>query len=263
MNAKLILLISVQSVSPLQLCFALRRVSRLVVVIALACASVFPMASYASEIHEAVRSGDLIRLRAILEKDSVLVDAKSKSDQSTPLHEAVRTGNFEAVRALIAAKADLDAKTSQGLTPLKLAKGLCRTNIASLLEANGAQMLEPPPKPRTWVVPAAQFPQPQRAFMPPYRLALRGDKALRIINNSRRTVSVRILSGNAGADLYIGPGASRSANVPSGNFELYYIFSDEPGALYKGDNVRLPSYAASGSITLGASLGNYSIRQAN
>ena len=261
MNAKLLQLISVQSVSQLQLCFALRRVIRLVVVIALACASVFPMASYASEIHEAVRSGDLIRLRAILEKDSALVDDKSKSDQSTPLHEAVRTGNFEAVRALIAAKADLDAKTSQGLTPLKLAKGLCRTNIASQLEANGAQMLEPPPKPRTWVVPTAQL--PQRASMPPYRSALRGDKALSIINNSRRSVSVRILSGGSGADLYIGPGGSRSASVPSGNFELYYIFSDEPWALYKGDNVRLPSYAASGSITLGASLGNYSIRQVN
>ena len=99
--------------------------------------------------------------------------------------------------------------------------------------------------------------------MPPYYSVLRGDKALSIINNSRRTVSVRILSGGAGADLYIGPGASRSASVPSGNFEVYYIFSDEPWALYKGDNVRLPSYAASGSITLGASLGNYSIRQVN
>ena len=261
MNAKLSQLISVQSVSLSPLSFALRKVSRPVVVFALACASVFPTPICASEIHVAARNGDLARLRALLEQTPVLVDDKSKGDQSTPLHEAVRAGNFEAVRVLIAAKADLDAKTSQGLTPLKLAKGLCRTNIASLLEANGAQMLEPPPKPRTWVVPTAQL--PQRASMPPYRTVLRGDKTLSIINNSRRTVSVRILSGGAGADLYIGPGGSRSASVPGGNFELYYIFSDEPWTLYKGDNVWLSSNIASGSITIGASFGNYSIRQVN
>lgn len=261
MNTTLIQLTSLKSSLPVDRCFSLRRSSLLALAMVFAYASPFLTSIYASEIHNAVRNGDLSKLSALLDKDPILVDDRAKGDQGTPLHQAVRSGNFEAARILIAAKADVNAKTSDGITPLKLAKGLNRTNIASLLEANGGEMLELPPKPRTWVDSAPQ--PPQRATMPPYLSALRGDKALRIINNSKRTVSVRILSGKAGTHLLIGPGSSRSANVPAGTFELYYIFSDEPWALYQGDNVSLPSNAASGSITLGASFGNYSIRQVN
>lgn len=260
MNEELTLL-PLATAAPFKSCRGPQQIRLLFIALALFWASGGSTLLRASEIHQAAREGDLSKVLLLLRGNPDLVHDLTADDRSTPLHEAVRGGHIEIVRAIIAAKSEVNAKTSYGYSPLKMAKIYRRTEIASLLEANGGQMLEPPPKPRTWVVPTTQL--PQRASMPRYRSVLRGDKELRIINNSRRTVSVRILSGDAGTDLYIAPGSSRSANMPTGNFALYYIFSDEPWTLYKGDNVWLSSNIASGSITIGASHGNYSIRQVN
>lgn len=216
----------------------------------------------ASEIHQAAREGDVLKVFSLLKENPGLVDDVTTDDHSTPLHEAVRGGSVEVVRALIIAKANVNAKTTYGLTPLKLAKGYVRTEIASILEANGGLLLEPPPQPPapTPIVPEAQV---QRAVMPRYTIPLRGDIEFCVVNSSKSAVTVRILSGNAGADLYIAAGARRSVLVPVGLYQLYYIFSDDPSALYQGDDVEIPWNATRVSIQLNTGHGNYSIRRVN
>lgn len=220
----------------------------------------FALLANASEIHEAVRRGDSAKVAALLRDNPKLVNDTTDDDQSTPLHEAARRGDMDVAQVLFTAKANLNAKTTSGLTPLKLARGYGRTKLAAFLEANGAELLEPPPQPEPVIVFS---PVAQPAALPFYRWPLRGDRELRIINSSKYMVTVRVISGLFGTHLRIVPGGSQSAWVSEGSYQLFYVFSDDPSALYEGDPVRVARNTASTSINLGVGRGNYSLRRVN
>lgn len=76
-------------------------------------------------VFDAVKAGDLDRLRELLAQDPDLVRAripehKSSAEQksATPLHVAIHGGNVEAARLLIEAGADLEARNAYGRTAL-------------------------------------------------------------------------------------------------------------------------------------------------
>lgn len=214
------------------------------------------------EIHAAVQEGDAVKVWKLLLARREAVHDLAAGDQSTALHDAVRHDRIVIARLLIVFGANVNAKTKYGYTPLKLAKGYGRTDLVALLEANGGLLLEPPPKARVQAVAPPQ-PQAHRAVMPRYATRLHGDKTLRIVNGSKTPVSVRVLAGNAGADLLVTPGSSRSVSVPEGVCELYYIFSSEPSVLYQGDDVYIAWDTASLTIQLNTSHGNYRLRRLN
>ncbi len=216
-----------------------------------------------SGIHEAVKAGDLDTVLVLLKKQPEVVNDVT-TDGSTPLHEAARSGELEIARALLVAGADVNPTTTLGYTPLKLATGYGKAEIAALLERNGGQVFEPPKMPLTRTHARVPLPQP-RAEMPRYTARLRGDKELRIVNSSKSTVAVRVLSGNAGADLFVAPGSTRSVSVPAGSCELFYIFSHEPWVLYQGDDVYIDNsrHTRGKFIQIGADEGNYRITRVN
>ena len=65
---------------------------------------------------DAVKAGDRARVRALLKQPAELT--RTEADGTTALHWAVRADDLETVRLLLAAGADVNAATREGITPL-------------------------------------------------------------------------------------------------------------------------------------------------
>jgi len=110
---------------------------------------------FGGEIHDAAKSGDLEQVKALLKADPNLVFIQDNSGW-TALHFGARNGHKDVVELLLANKADVNAKTKIGMTPLQVAlafssnarpaasqQGLTNTDyegIAELLIAKGADV---------------------------------------------------------------------------------------------------------------------------
>ncbi|MDH4270745.1 MAG: ankyrin repeat domain-containing protein [Candidatus Aminicenantes bacterium] len=89
----------------------------------------------AQEIFDAVRNGDLAKVKELIEKDPKLVNAKN-SLSATPLHIAAEVDHAEIAKYLIEKGADVHALNSYLLTPLN-DSGL---QVARILVENGADV---------------------------------------------------------------------------------------------------------------------------
>jgi hemoglobin len=76
--------------------------------------------------------GEVVRA---LVRAGAQVDAVSGAKRCTALHMAARRGNMEVAEALIECGADVHARDSVGVTPLKRAKNCRKAGVASLLAA--------------------------------------------------------------------------------------------------------------------------------
>lgn len=91
---------------------------------------------------KAAKNGDAQTVRDLLDADSALIDARD-TDGSTPLHCASWKGHTEVVSLLIARGADVNsqnANTHWGGTPLHAAAHANNTEIVRLLIARGADV---------------------------------------------------------------------------------------------------------------------------
>jgi ankyrin repeat protein len=92
------------------------------------------------EIIKAAKSGDLEKVKGLLETDPALVHARDK-DGSTPLHCAAWKGHQQVVELLLKAGADVNAQNTNdhwGTTPLHAAAHANQAAIAELLIERGA-----------------------------------------------------------------------------------------------------------------------------
>lgn len=84
-----------------------------------------------------VADGDAAAVRAAVEAAPRLLDATAERGGDagwTPLHEAVAEGDEQVVRVLVAAGADLGARTEVGRTPLQVALEAAPALVPALLE---------------------------------------------------------------------------------------------------------------------------------
>jgi ankyrin repeat protein len=95
-----------------------------------------PVALRAQEIFDAIRGGNIAKVKELVEKDLQLVKARN-ARQSTPLHVAVDSDNESMTRYLIEKGSDVNALNSNEWTPLFYAKTI---NIARLLVDKGADI---------------------------------------------------------------------------------------------------------------------------
>jgi len=84
--------------------------------------------AFAQDIFDAVRSGDLAKVKELVEKDPKLVKARN-ANQSTPLHVAVDVNNEPIAKYLIEKGAELNAVNRYNWTPLLYAKGKATVNL--------------------------------------------------------------------------------------------------------------------------------------
>lgn len=118
----------------------------------------------ADEIHEAARQGDVEVVSLLILEDRTLINRAEPNYGYTPLHIAIVRGDLDLVEVLVALGADLDVAARSGCSPLKLAIGLGKDQIADYLAEKGAQVAEPPrvvviPPPLPLIIP--QRPQPR------------------------------------------------------------------------------------------------------
>ena len=92
------------------------------------------MSIHAQGIFDAVRSGDLSKVKEIIEKDPQLVKARN-ANQSTPLHVAVDLGKESIAEYLIEKGSDVNSTNRYQLTPIFYVK---KAEIAKLLIECGA-----------------------------------------------------------------------------------------------------------------------------
>lgn len=98
-----------------------------------------PAAATVTEIHNASLSGDLVKVKELLEADPNLINAVDDEGR-TPLHLAAGSGHNEIVELLLAKGAAINAQKDDGMTPLHGAVGLKQTEVVKLLLDKGADV---------------------------------------------------------------------------------------------------------------------------
>ncbi len=91
-------------------------------------------------IHDAVRAGDLDKVKALVKESPDLVSSKDEKYGQTPLHVAAFNDRKDVAEFLLANKADVNAKAKNGSTPLHLAAAKGNKDIVELLLANKADI---------------------------------------------------------------------------------------------------------------------------
>jgi formylglycine-generating enzyme required for sulfatase activity len=89
------------------------------------------------EIHEAVRAGDLAKVKALLKDNPKLISSKGGD---APLHLAVESNNKEMVEFLLAHGARVNDRNAKGMMPLHLSVTSDNKDMAELLLAHGANV---------------------------------------------------------------------------------------------------------------------------
>jgi|WetSurMetagenome_2_1015567.scaffolds.fasta_scaffold80716_1 uncharacterized protein len=95
--------------------------------------------AFCGEIHDAARSGDLEKVKMLLNDNPELVSSKDDFGQ-TPLHKAMVFDRKDAVALLLTKKADVNARDYNGFTPLHCAAISGNIGIVKLLLANKADV---------------------------------------------------------------------------------------------------------------------------
>jgi ankyrin repeat protein len=92
------------------------------------------------QIYNAVREGDLPRVKQILANHPTLLNSQSNQYRMTPLHVAAHDGHLHISRHLVDRKCAVDPRDRDGATPLFLAAMKGHAEIVSLLIEHGADV---------------------------------------------------------------------------------------------------------------------------
>ena len=94
--------------------------------------------------------------------------------------------------------------------------------------------------------------------LPKYSAELKGGNEVRVRNPNGFSVQVALRSGAKGKDFSVPPKGSSSAFMPDGDYEIYFVYSNEPDSLYRGDSFVLRQNGVEIQIVQVVG-GNYSI----
>jgi len=75
--------------------------------------------------------------------------------------------------------------------------------------------------------------------LPKFEVELQGSNEVRVVNPNEFNVVAGIRSSNKGKDFNIPAKSRHSVFIPDGNFDIYFIYSNEPKALYQGESFTL------------------------
>jgi hypothetical protein len=96
--------------------------------------------------------------------------------------------------------------------------------------------------------------------IPSYELPLEGRNPVRIRNSNDFSVTVSLRSGKRGKDFDVSANGVSTVYVPDGRYNIYFVYSSRPDALFQGDSFRLNRNGVEIQIVKVVN-GNYNIRQ--
>lgn len=99
-----------------------------------------------------------------------------------------------------------------------------------------------------------------RTHLPPFKELLLGSNEVRVKNPNDFDVRVGLRIGERGKDFEVAANGITSVFVPNGKYEIYFIYSTKPDALFKGDNFSLNNNGVEIQIVKVVG-GNYGIRR--
>ena len=151
-----------------------------------------------------------------------------------------------------------DALKSIGLKVYTTARGGSSSHSVWVMPAEAKWLVGEKEKP----VPASMEKTPDARFsaLPPFREPASGSNEVRVRNPNTFSASVGLRSGDKGNDFQVGPKAVASVYVPDGAYEVYFVYSTEPQALYQGDSFNLQGNGVEIQIVEVVN-GNYGIRR--
>ena len=100
------------------------------------------------------------------------------------------------------------------------------------------------------------------ASLPAFSGALTGSNPLRVRNPNDFSVAVGVRSGNRGDNFTVAANGVQTIYLPNGKFDIYFIYSSKPEALYQGDSFTLADDGIEIQIVQIIN-GNYDIHQVN
>jgi prepilin-type N-terminal cleavage/methylation domain-containing protein len=106
---------------------------------------------------------------------------------------------------------------------------------------------------------AKPSPEPQN-LLPPFSEELQGDNPVRVKNPNNFAVSTGIRSGGHGKNFDVPADGVQTVDVPNGKYDIYFVYSDRPDALFQGDSFTLNNNGVEIQIVQVVN-GNYNIRQ--
>lgn len=153
---------------------------------------------------------------------------------------------------------DLEPKPAPDVVTLKVEEST-EDAVDSGIETPGEEISEPPlsqdhmaqvPRPHTEGGRTLPHPEPSKLLpsasdnalpknWPSYTEPLSGDNEVRIDNPNNRAVKVGLRCGGKGKDFMVAIQSVRSVWVPNGSYQIFFIYQDEPDAVYQGDDFTL------------------------
>lgn len=97
-------------------------------------------------------------------------------------------------------------------------------------------------------------------LLPPFNEELRGNREVRIKNPNNFKVLVSLKSGNKGKDFEVASNGISSVLIPDGTYQIFFVYSNKPDALFQGDDFVLNNNGIEIQIVKVVG-GNYGIKQ--
>lgn len=97
-------------------------------------------------------------------------------------------------------------------------------------------------------------------LLPPFSEELRGSNPVRVCNPNDFAVATGIRVGTRGKNFDVPPNGVQTVYVPNGKYDIYFVYSDKPDALFQGDAFTLNNNGVEIQIVKVVD-GNYGIRQ--
>ena len=80
---------------------------------------------------------------------------------------------------------------------------------------------------------------PSSSIMPEYEIELNGGNVVRIVNPNTFSVLAGIRSADKGKNINVPAGGTSEVHVPDGRYNIYFVYSSKPDALFQGDSFSL------------------------
>jgi hypothetical protein len=117
------------------------------------------------------------------------------------------------------------------------------------------------PKPETpRTLRPSESPPPTADHLPRFKTQLKGRNEVRVRNPNNFQVVAGLRAGQGGYDLQVSANAVASVFVPDGEYDIYFVYSSQPDAVYQGDPFTLYSNGVEIQIVKVVG-GNYQIKR--